>query len=86
MKQQIVTEAGVNVELMLLRDSNSRHWLVMARWHNEQDDLSTQTLPPLAPDLTEEQAWREAYTWATKTLTREKLKAGGVQPKFVVPT
>ncbi|UYG01778.1 hypothetical protein OCT51_11190 [Halomonas sp. LR3S48] len=86
MRQETFTAAGVDLELMLLRDSSSRHWLVIARWRNEKDELSTHTLPPLAPDLTEELAWREARSWAVKRLTREMLEAGGVKTKFSVPT
>ncbi|WP_111414572.1 hypothetical protein [Billgrantia lactosivorans] len=85
MRQETFTEAGIDVELTLLRDSSSRHWLVIARWHDKQGTLSTHTLPPLAPDLAEEQAWREARSWAIKRLTKEMLEAGGVKPKFAVP-
>lgn len=82
MRQETFTEAGVDVELTLLRDSKSRHWLVMARWQSELGDLSTHTMPPLSPGLSEEQAWHEAHAWAGKVLTREMLRSGGMQPKF----
>ncbi|NIC05276.1 hypothetical protein [Billgrantia bachuensis] len=82
MRQEIISAAGVDMELTMLRDGSSRHWLVMARWQNELDELQTHTMPPLDPALDETQAWQEARAWAPRLKTSEQLENQGLQPKF----
>lgn len=86
MKHETLDVNGVSVELSLLRESAGGHWLVMARSYEADGQISTCTMPPLSPDMTEKQAWDEARAWSIRMRTKQLLETSGLRPKFASTT
>jgi hypothetical protein len=80
MKTCRITQSGIEVDVTMVCDSQGGYWLVLARWSMSCGGVTVRTMPPLDPDLTEDEAWGEAKAWASRRLTREVQTVGGLAP------